>query len=157
MEKVTASIFQEKLDNLNGFLNLVTVDAAVEKDVQEDFFSFGSNHSAFDDLSWIHTHVWHCHLRLRAVATTLSVVIGDHVLLERHGRLTRLALSCSSSWTSVRLWCLLKAILVTVFRSLDRELRVEKTTRAWLLDVALRAMVRCSLLDWYVLERRPVT
>ena len=57
MEKVTASIFQEKLDNLNGFLNLVTVNTAVEKDVQEDFFSFGSNHSAFDDLSWIHTHV----------------------------------------------------------------------------------------------------
>ena len=47
MEKVTLAIFEEKLDNLNGFLNLVALDAAVQKDIQKNLSSFVSDDCAF--------------------------------------------------------------------------------------------------------------
>ena len=47
MEKVTLSIFEEKLDNLNGFLNLIALDAAVQKDIQKNLSSFVSDDCAF--------------------------------------------------------------------------------------------------------------
>ena len=47
MEKVTLAIFEEKLDNLNGFLNLVALDTAVQKNIQKNLSSFISNDCAF--------------------------------------------------------------------------------------------------------------
>ena len=46
MEKVTIAIFEEELDNLNGFLNLVALDAAVQKDIQKNLSSFIPNDRA---------------------------------------------------------------------------------------------------------------
>jgi len=34
MEKVTVTIFEKELDNLNGFLNLIAVNATVQQNVQ---------------------------------------------------------------------------------------------------------------------------
>ena len=33
MEKVTLAIFQQKLDNLNGFLDLIALDATVQENI----------------------------------------------------------------------------------------------------------------------------
>ena len=51
MEKVTLAIFEEKLDNLNGFLDLITLDATVQENIEEDFSSFWTNDRAFDNFA----------------------------------------------------------------------------------------------------------
>lgn len=53
MEKVVAAITQKKLDNLNGFVNLVALDAAVQKNIQQDLLAFRSNFRSFDSLAWV--------------------------------------------------------------------------------------------------------
>lgn len=49
VEKVTVTVFKQELDNLNGFLDLVAVDAAVEEDVEENFSTFNANDGPLDD------------------------------------------------------------------------------------------------------------
>ena len=51
MEKVTLSIFKEKLDNLNGFLDLIALDTTVQEYIEEDFSTFRTNDSAFDNFA----------------------------------------------------------------------------------------------------------
>ena len=49
MEKVTFAIFEKKLDNLNGFLDLVALDAAVQQDVQKNLTTFvADDHCSFE-------------------------------------------------------------------------------------------------------------
>ena len=49
MEKVTFAIFEKKLDNLNGFLDLVALDAAVQQDVQKNLTTFvADDHCPFE-------------------------------------------------------------------------------------------------------------
>ena len=51
MEKVTLAIFEEKLDNLNGFLDLIALDATVQENIEENFSSFRTNDRAFDNFA----------------------------------------------------------------------------------------------------------
>ena len=43
MEKVTLPVFKEKLDNLNGLLNLIALDATVQENIEQDFSAFRTN------------------------------------------------------------------------------------------------------------------
>ena len=51
MEKVTLTVFEEKLDNLNGFLDLIALDATVQENIKEDFSTLRNNYRTFDNFA----------------------------------------------------------------------------------------------------------
>ena len=51
MEKVTLTVFEEKLDNLNGFLDLIALDATVQENIKEDFPTLRNNYGTFDNFA----------------------------------------------------------------------------------------------------------
>ena len=53
MEKVTLTIFEKKLDNLNGFLDLVALNAAIEQDVQKNLTTLAADECPFDGFTGV--------------------------------------------------------------------------------------------------------
>ena len=70
MEEVGAAVFEEVLDNLNGFLYLSALDAGVEQNIEEQLSCLRTNDRALNDHPWV--------IRIRqglARATALEIVL----------------------------------------------------------------------------------
>ena len=53
MEEIVFGIFEQEFHNLNGFLKLATLDAAIKKNVEKDFSALGSDLRPFHCLSCV--------------------------------------------------------------------------------------------------------